>query len=281
VRAYAQRQYLPRVEPASTVPPTATPDPDDVLSGLLPNAGRRLALNTAAFAKPEGVGAVVRVQIDAGAFAGAAPTPLDVSVVAVDQTGKQIGSAKQTSTLSATSAGTPGAGPVDIQTHIDLDPGDYEVRAAVADQQTGVAGSVFSQIAIPHFATDRLSVSDIAVEFGPARDGSAASPAPIVPTTRREFARGDQVRAFLQVYQGTQRTDAIVPVSVRVRILDAQGEATRDQSLVLSEKEFRARRADCRINLPIDRLPTGEYLLEIGAAAGGETTARKLRFAVR
>jgi len=70
-------------------------------------------------------------------------------------------------------------------------------------------------------------------------------------------------------------------VLVRVRILDARGGAARDQSLVFSEKEFRARRADCRINLPVDRLPAGEYLLEIGAAAGGETTARKLRFAVR
>ena len=48
-----------------------------------------------------------------------------------------------------------------------------------------------------------------------------------------------------------------------------------------SEKDFRARRADYRINLPIDRLAAGEYLLEIAAAAGDETAARKLRFTVR
>jgi hypothetical protein len=170
---------------------------------------------------------------------------------------------------------------VDVPSHIDLDPGDYEVRVAVTDRKTGATGSVFSQIAIPHFSTERLSVSDIAVELGPASDAAAGMPVPVLPTTRRTFARGDQVRAFLQVYQGTRRTDPIVPVSVRVRILDARGGITRDQSLVFSEKEFRARRADCRINLPIDRLPAGEYLLEIGAGVEGEKTGRKLRFSVQ
>ena len=193
----------------------------------------------------------------------------------------RVGSAKQTSNLAARSSGTAVTGSVDVQSHIDLEPGDYEVRVAVTDRKTGVTGSVFSQIAIPNFPTGRLSVSDIAVEIGPASNGAAGIPVPVLPTTRRTFARGDQVRAFLQVYKRTRRTNPIVPVSIRVRILDARGGATRDQSLVFSEKEFRARRADCRINLPIDGLPAGEYLLEIGAAAGGETTARKLRFAVR
>ena len=279
VRAYAQRQFMPALQLATAATPAVALAAG--VGGVLPNGVTRLALNTTAFAKQEGEGAVVAIQIDAAAFAGEAPTPLVLNVIARDQAGQQVGSAKQTSTLAARSSGTTVTGPVNVQSHIDLDPGDYEVRVAMTDQTTGATGSVFSQIAIPHFSTDRLSVSDIAVELGPPIGAAAGIPVPVLPTTRRTFARGDQVRAFLQLYQGTRRTDAIVPVSVRVRILDARGGAARDQSLVFSEKEFRARRADCRINLPIDRLPAGEYLLEIGATAGPETTTRRLRFAVR
>ena len=72
-----------------------------------------------------------------------------------------------------------------------------------------------------------------------------------------------------------------MPVSLRVRILDARGGATRDQSLVFAEREFRARRADCQVDLPLDGLAAGEYLLEMTAAAGDEVAARKLRFAVQ
>ncbi len=112
-------------------------------------------------------------------FAGEAPTPLDVNVIALDQAGQQVGSAKQTSTLAARSSGTAVTGPVDVQSHIDLDPGDYEVRVAVTDRKTGATGSVFSQIAIPDFSTDRLSVSDIAVELGPGQQwGSRRFPCP-------------------------------------------------------------------------------------------------------
>ena len=50
-------------------------------------------------------------------------------------------------------------------------------------------------------------------------------------TTRRSFKRGEVVRGVLQIYQGTQRTDALMPVVMRVRILDAKGTALRDQSL--------------------------------------------------
>jgi hypothetical protein len=125
-----------------------------------------------------------------------------------------------------------------MHAHIDLDPGDYEVRVAVADQQTGAAGSVFAQIGIPKFATAPLSISDIAIEVGPNRSSPTGTPVSLLPTTRRQFDRREQARAFLQIYQGTRRTDGIVPVSVRVRILDARGEAARDQSLAFSEMDF-------------------------------------------
>ena len=79
------------------------------------------------------------------------------------------------------------------------------------------------------------------------------------PTTRRTFRRGEVVRGVLQIYQGTQRTDALTPVVMRVRILDAKGTALRDQSLPFPESSFANRRTDCVITLPLSTLAPGEY----------------------
>lgn len=286
VRAHAQRQHVLAGPPAS---PGVSLDPggaavaaERAISGLLPRTGVPLALSTAVFAKHAGEGGLVSISVDASAFAGDVPTPLDIAVIVLDQTGRQVGSARQTSTLSARTPGTSRAELVNVQSHVELDSGDYEIRVAVADQKTGAAASVFSQIAIPKFASTPLSVSDIAMEVGATRNASAGTGTlvSILPTTQRRFERAAQVRAFLQIYQGTQRTDPIVPVSLRVRILDARGSARRDQSLIFTERDFRARRTDCQINLPIADLAAGEHLLEITAAAGPDAAARRLRFTV-
>ena len=85
----------------------------------------------------------------------------------------------------------------------------------------------------------------------------------------------------LQIYQGTARTDALAPVVMRVRILDAKGTALRDQSLPFPESSFVSnRRTDGVITLPLSSLAPGEYLLKLDASANGDTSGRVLRFTV-
>jgi hypothetical protein len=84
----------------------------------------------------------------------------------------------------------------------------------------------------------------------------------------------------VQIYQGTERTDAIAPVSMRVQILDAKGSAVRDQSLPFTEQAFTKRRADCVITLPLAALSPGEYLLKLEASTDRQMTGRALRFTV-
>jgi hypothetical protein len=67
---------------------------------------------------------------------------------------------------------------------------------------------------------------------------------------------------------------------MRVRILDARGQAVRDQALVFNERQFALRRADCVISLPLADLPRGEYLLRLDASMADRDAARALRFAV-
>ena len=104
---------------------------------------------------------------------------------------------------------------------------------------------------------------------------------PVAPTTARAFKRGDAVSAFMRIYQGTGRSDALAPVAVRVQIVDAQDRVVRDEVMPLDVSAFaEARAADCRIALPVSQLPPGDYLLRLEAAMGERVAGRVMRFSV-
>ena len=279
LRVIAQRQYvLPsaQLNASAAAPAPAAPSTQDALSRLLPGASLPLALAITAFASPDNTKAIVRVSVDAGAFAHAdgSAAPLEVAVMAVDGTGKSLASARQTSTISGVRPAGGGPAEVYVASHLTLAAGDYGIRVAVSDPATGKVASVFSEITVPQFDTARLSLSSVNVDLATAPSAKAAA------TMRRAFRRADQVRAVLQIYQGTERTDPIAPVSMRVQILDAKGVAVRDQSLPFTEKAFTNRRADCVITLPLAALPPGEYLLKLEASMDRQTAGRALRFVV-
>src|SRR5262249_54898762 len=154
-----------------------------------------------------------------------------------------------------------------VQTHLKLKPGEYEVRVGVSDPATGVVASVFGPVTVPRFDNASLSLSDVIVE---AANGAA--------TTRRRLERDERFRAVVEVHQGTQRTSAIAPVSVRTSILDANGRAARDQVLALSAKDFPNRRA--ALALDLGQLPPGDYTLTIDASLDRQRASRVVRFAV-
>jgi VWFA-related protein len=287
VRVYTQRQFMARaVEKASSVVvPRGANAPislEQALRGLLPNASRPLTLSVAAFAGSNMGKAIVMVNIDVGAFANARETamPLEFAVSAVNQVGRQVAFAREAATVTF-KPGTPTRrAEANVQTHMELTPGDYEVRVAVSDPATGVAASVFCPVAVPLFGKAPLSLSDVMVETtgGTATLPASESPVPMA-TTRRVFEQNESVRALVQVYQGTQRTDGIAPVSVRTTILDAKGRAIRDQLLALAVKDFTNRRA--ALALDIGQLPPGEYVLNIDASLERQKTSRIVPFAVQ
>jgi VWFA-related protein len=280
LRVVAQRRYagLPASATAASTPSLATgasPSARDALSRLLPSARVPLALAVTTFASADSAKAMVRVNIDAAGFAppDATAVPLDVAVHAVDRVGRSVASATQSSTITAARA----AGrftEVNIPSHLELPPGDYEIRAALTEPASGRVASVFANLTIPKFDDDPLSLSDISVETASGQAGDSS------PTTRRAFRVSDKVRAVVQIYQGTRRTEALMPVSMRVQILDAKGKAIRDQSLPFDVPAFANRRADCVITLPLASLPSGEYLLKLDALKDQKTVRRAVRFTV-
>jgi hypothetical protein len=150
----------------------------------------------------------------------------------------------------------------------------------VSDPATDIVASVFCPVVVPLFGSAPLSLSDVIVE---TTNRNAVEPGLAVPvpmaTTRRVFEQDEEVRALVQVYQGTDRAAVIGPVSVRTGILDANGRAIRDQLLALTVKDFTDRRA--ALALDIGQLAPGSYVLSIDASLGRQTASRILSFAVQ
>jgi hypothetical protein len=274
VRVYTQRQYVARaVEKASL---------EKALRGLLPNASRPLTLSVAAFAGSEKKATVI-VNVDVGAFANARETamPLEFAVSAVNQKGgRQVAFARETASVTFKPGMPDRRAEANVQTHIQLTPGDYEIRVAVSDPATEIVASVYCPVAVPLFGSAPLSLSDVIVETTTRMAAPPESAVPVsAPTTRRVFEPDESVRALMQIYQGTQRTGAVVPVSVRTSILDANGRAIRDQYLALQAKNFTNRRAALAVD--IGQLPRGEYVLSVDASLERQKASRILHFAVQ
>jgi hypothetical protein len=185
--------------------------------------------------------------------------------------------ARQTSIITFEGPASNRPAEANVQTQIELPPGTFEVRLGVSDPARNVVASVYSEIEVPAFGTAAFSLSDVTIESaGRTARSSERRPG---TTTRRVFHADEQARALLQVYQGTERTDVIQPVSVRARILDAAGRAVRDQSMVLTAKDFTNRRAGVAIDL--DRLPAGAYVFTLDATLNQQAINRTLPFSVQ
>ena len=266
----AQRLYAglaARPLNAAEVPAATKAGPlENALTGLMPRDEVPLSLAVTPFANPETGTPVVRVNVDVGAFvrSDGAPVPLDIAILAVDSAGRQVASARQTSTVTAR---RPESGPpftLDVQSLLPLPPGEFGIRVAVSDPGAGRVGSVFSDVSVPDYADAPLALSGVSVESG----GTANSDP--VATTRRRFKRTEQVRAVLQMYQGTAQTSRLPSVSMRVRILDARGAAVHDQSLDLPRCDVHQAAGWVRVRPSAAEAHAGEYLARFDASAEGK-----------
>ncbi len=148
----------------------------------------------------------------------------------------------------------------------------------------GRTASVFTWVDVPDFARERLSMSGLVLNALPAPPAEPrtgfADLMPVVPTARRDFGARDFVTAAARIYQGGSRT--LVPVTITTRVVNGRDEEVASDSTQLDALAFgSARSADYKFTLPIAKLPGGEYLLRVTAAAGSDSSERALRFTVR
>jgi hypothetical protein len=237
-------------------------------------------MSVAAFAGPDRDHASVDVTLDASAFADRSGSiPLDIAVLASDIHGKTVGGARQAGTIQVPLSTAGNAAFVELQTFVTLPPGAYELRAAVMNNDTRAASSVFTHITVPSFDAGSLSLSDLVLgtreSATPPQQGAPAIP--IAPTTARVFRAGAPAWGFLRVYRAGD-TNAAEKVALDVTVLDAQGKRVKQQSL--PNASFSGRQADVRLALPTKDLAPGTYVLRIDAKQARTDASREVAFTV-
>jgi hypothetical protein len=97
------------------------------------------------------------------------------------------------------------------------------------------------------------------------------------PSARRAFGSGEEVTAFLRIYQRGRKP--ALPVRITTRVLDRSGSSVWSGAEDIGRERFAAAgEADYRVELPVSTLAPGQYLLEIAAADGRSTVRREVRF---
>jgi hypothetical protein len=142
---------------------------------------------------------------------------------------------------------------------------------------------MMKSIDVPDFSSQDLALSAVVLERTPGmavKNGALDGTLPVAPTTARTFAPTDHVGSYVKINQGGRKSAA--PVEVSVRVLDYRDQAAFERTTRLDANAFSLNRtADHRVNLPLDQLSPGKYLLRVDATSGPEKASRFARFSIR
>jgi VWFA-related protein len=288
-----QGYYAADAAKAATAAKAAAASPlATAMASLLPSPDMPMQVTLAPFALPKGKGPVlasvavilgVRQPAREEASRTRVVEDVELQTSAFTPEGDSKGSTRATAHI-ALREGATGEFRYEVVSHIDLPPGRYELRLATHSGSLGKSGSVFTDLQVPNFADEPVSLSGVVIGATPAiasgPKDALSTLLPFAPTAEREFLVTSKVTAFLRVYQGGK--SAIVPIALKVRIVDGHDKTVADQTEALDPNRFdKTRAADYRFPLPLTRLTRGPYVLTFETTLGKTSVRRDVRFTVR
>ena len=203
----------------------------EVMTSPLPDSG--LGLSVAALpylGNGENVSLSVIVEIDPAGLtfierAGNFVDTVELSVTVLDSAGKIRGGESQTLELDL----PPETHEVisryglKVLSRVDLKPGRYQVLVASRESGGGAVGSVHRYLDIPDFSEDAIQMSGLAIASAVASRTPSAKLDPMfedvlpaMPTTQREFLRGDELYLYVDVYDNELKRPHSVDITTTV-----------------------------------------------------------------
>lgn len=257
---------------------SATPLESALLTGL-PVSQLPLRVSVAAFAQPGRREAALAVV--AGVHPGGTEQSaqrLDFVAAAFDRDWKKRAEHRQT--LEVTPKMQGGA-QFETLARLGLTPGRYEVRVAV--ESGGRVGAVLTSIDVPDFAKKELTLSGLLIGRNPsgalANQRLLADLVPMTPTTVRQFARTDNVQAFVRIYHPAHKTQG--SDVVLWRIVNSHDTTVFEYKVDLNENLVAHHGvADSHIQIPLSQLQSGDYLLSV-EATGSRKVRQDVKFRVQ
>ena len=274
-----------QVETSNAANNRPTPPEVKALSGLMPVSDLPLSVAAAPFRR-SGSGAGVAVVLGVLERAGTGGREsVDLITTAFDSDGKSKRSARTKGDVVFRS-GIPAGDLVmyEVLSEIDLKPGRYQLRLAAHRNGTEASGSVFTDVDVPDFAKDPVSLSGVALSVMPAPasapKNALAGLIPVTPTTLRDFSAGNRVEAFVRIYEGGKSN--VQPVTMSVKFIDAHDVTVLSRREPIPAIQFLAdRSAEYRVAIPVATLAPGPYMMRIEVTLGGRTAQRDVMFLVR
>jgi hypothetical protein len=160
-----------------------------------------------------------------------------------------------------------------VLTQLELPPGRYELRIAAAEAGGGKSGSVVTDIEVPDFYKQPITMSGLALTSATAGQTATAAPedplAQFLPgplTTAREFARTDQIALFAEFYENLRNAPAHkVDITTTIRTDDGRIVKTDEQERDSSELQGGKGGYGFTTILPLADLEPGLYVIHVEA----------------
>jgi hypothetical protein len=190
--------------------------------------------------------------------------------------------------------------PTGYGTQVEVPAGDYNLEVALNDGWS--FGRAEIPLTIEAYDGKQLALSSVALckslrsASVAAKEGAQANFAPqYVPLVSKDilyapagdtsFAKGEALFVYFEVYEPQLMENSAMPVSVRMRVLDSKtGNIEEDFAPIDATSYKQTGSSVLRIGrkVPIERLPKGNYRLEVQATTptGGSTTWRTANFSV-
>ena len=227
---------------------------------------------------------VLGVRQTIGEKATPAVESVDVRVEAFTTAGKSQGVTANTTKVAFTRGGDSVVA-YELLAKLTLPPGSYQIRATVRTASDGRTGSVSADVDVPRRSRDAFDMSPIVFSTTPGLPSAPRSALsdvlPIVPTSLREFSRTVRATAWAQIALGD---DPILhPITLRARIVNTNDEDVfQDQRVITPAPLERNRQATYKVDLPLQNLPDGSYVLVFSATSEKKSPQqRDVRFAVQ
>jgi len=275
---------------------TTSPAVRDALNSPLQTTGLTLSVFAAPFKGPSPNATLAIVAQFSGkdlAFTekdGKFVNAVDMSYIVLDSQGKVVTGNKDTINMGLkpeTHARVLQTG-FRMQAKVNVPPGRYSLRLAV-HESGGRVGSVFTDLVVPDFLKEPLTMSGLALTSATAGQVPTAGASdlrdllPTPPTTAREFTSADQLAVLAEIYDNQAGQPHAVDITTSVRADEGRtvfSHSERRQSAELGGPRggygYTAR-------VPLADLLPGLYVLRVEARSSlGKplTIAREIQFRI-
>lgn len=152
-----------------------------------------------------------------------------------------------------------------VRTGMTLPPGRYQLRVAGGNVATPEAGSVMYDLDVPDFSKPLLAISAPALASRRAEtltvdSRSVKSVVPLTPVTTRDFAAGDTLSVYVEVYDNKPKDAHRLDLVAELRDADGHPAGRPVTDSRADGKPVQAFDA----TLPLD-VPAGPYVLRVSA----------------